>query len=180
MKIYIYEYTDKYGKQHYQVCEISDEETEKWIHSDYERRVAEASDKKSVKKRTAQQIQDEIDKDFINNDRRAIAHETRFPTVFDNEDNEQNAIERIVGSCNTPMEQYEEEMETKELKWYIQKAFRLLTEKQRRRIQMRFVENKTLQEIAKIEKCDITTIKESIDAASKKIKKFFENTPKNG
>ncbi len=180
MKIYVYDYTDKYGKQHYRVCEISDEDAEKWVNNDYERRLANASDKKSVEKRTVQQIQDEVDRDYINSDRRAIAHEIRFPTVFDDEENELNAIERIVDNGNTPMEQYERGIETQELKQRIQKALEMLTEKQRRRVIMRYVEKKTLQEIAEIENCDITTIRESIDAAIKKIKKIFENTPKNG
>ena len=38
---------------------------------------------------------------------------------------------------------------------------------------MRFVDGLTFQEIAKVEKCDYTSVKESIESALKKIKKNF-------
>ena len=55
----------------------------------------------------------------------------------------------------------------------INKALSILTEKQRRRVLMRYVDELTLQEIADIEGCDISTINESIEGAIKKIRKNF-------
>ena len=62
---------------------------------------------------------------------------------------------------------------TDELKEKINKALSLLTETQRRRVLMRFVDGLTFQEIAKVEQCDYTSVKESIESALKKIKKNF-------
>ena len=57
MKIYIYDYTDQYGKPHYNAIEISEEDANDWINIDYERRLSEALPGQVVEKRTAQQIQ---------------------------------------------------------------------------------------------------------------------------
>ena len=48
---------------------------------------------------------------------------------------------------------------------------------QKRRLIMRVVEEMTLESIADKEHCDISTIKESIDSAIKKIKKYLEKHP---
>ena len=42
---------------------------------------------------------------------------------------------------------------------------------------MRYVENKKLREIAEIEGCDITSVRESINSGIIKIKKIFNKTP---
>ena len=54
----------------------------------------------------------------------------------------------------------------------------VLTEKQRERILM-LMYGFTIQDIARIEGKDHSTIAESIEAAKKKLKKSFENTPRN-
>ena len=173
MKIYIYDYTDNYGKPHYQKIEISDEDANDWINIDYERRLSEAEPGQVVEKRTAQQIQDEIDKDFINSDRRNHAHKGFYNTFTDDEGNEESIIETYEDEGLTPMEAYEEELRVRELQEKIKNALAILTETQRRRVLMRFVEDLTLEEIAKRENCDISSVKESIDGAIKKIKKNF-------
>lgn len=173
MKIYIYDYTDQYGKPHYNAIEISEEDANDWINIDYERRLSEALPGQVVEKRTAQQIQDEIDKEFLNSDRREVYHKALFDTVSDDEGNEISVIDTIADSSNSPLEQLEEDLANDELKEKINKALSLLTETQRRRVLMRFVDGLTFQEIAKVEKCDYTSVKESIESALKKIKKNF-------
>ena len=175
MIIYVYSYTDKYDNKHYQKIEISEEEANDWINVDYERRLAEALPGQVVEKRTAQQIQDEIDRDFVNSDRRYIYHKSEYQTFKDEDGAEINIAEASKDEDGlTPMEQYEEDMRKKELKEKVDKALELLTEKQRRRVLMRFVDNMTLGEIAILEKCDISSVDESIDGAIKKIQKNFK------
>lgn len=179
MIIYVYSYTDKYDNKHYQKIEISEEEANDWINVDYERRLAEALPGQVVEKRTAQQIQDEIDRDFVNSDRRYIYHKSEYQTFKDEDGAEINIAEASKDEDGlTPMEQYEEDVRKKELKEKVDKALELLTEKQRRRVIMRFVNKMTLEEIAILEKSDISSIAESIDGAIKKVKKILNNTPK--
>ena len=92
---------------------------------------------------------------------------------MDDEGNEISVIDTIADSSNSPLEQLEEDLANDELKEKINKALSLLTETQRRRVLMRFVDGLTFQEIAKVEKCDYTSVKESIESALKKIKKNF-------
>lgn len=65
----------------------------------------------------------------------------------------------------------------RELREKNDEALAILTEKQRRRILMRYVDEMTLEEIAKAEKCDISTIKELIASGIKKIQKNFKKHP---
>lgn len=130
MKIYVYDYTDLYGKPHYNVIKISDDDANYWINIDYERRLIEAKPGQVVERRTAQQIQDEIDKEFLNSDRREVYHKSLFNTVSDEEGNEISIIETIAYSSNSPLEQLEKE----ELRKKVDKALSILTEKQRRRV----------------------------------------------
>ena len=175
MKIYIYDYTDNYGKPHYQKIEISDEDANDWINIDYERRLSEAEPGQVVEKRTAQQIQDEIDRELVNSDRRNMYHKSEYQTFEDEDGEELNIAEQSKDEEGlTPMEQYEEDLRKQELKEKVDKALALLTEKQRRRVLMRFVDEMTLEEIAKAENCDISTVFESIEGAIKKIRKNFK------
>lgn len=175
MIIYVYSYTDKYDNKHYQKIEISEEEANDWINVDYERRLAEALPGQVVEKRTAQQIQNEIDRELVNSDRRNIYHKSEYQTFKDEDGIEINIAEASRDEEGlTPMEQYEEDLRKQELKEKVDKALALLTEKQRRRVLMRFVDEMTLEEIAKAENCDISTIAESIEGAIKKIQKNFK------
>lgn len=177
MKIYIYEYTDTYGKQHYQIVEITEEEATNLIHIDYERRLLKANVGDIIEKRTVQQIQDEIDREFINRDRNEYNHRINKQISLDNEGNEIDTMDLICLDDNTPLNNYEKELTIKEQQEKIKKALGILTEKQKRRVIMRYVDEMTLQEIAEVENCDYTSVKESIESAIKKIKKFFKNTP---
>jgi len=53
-------------------------------------------------------------------------------------------------------------------------AMDCLTSVQKRRITMYFYDNKTLREIAEIEKADVRAVWESIDGALKRMKKYFK------
>lgn len=175
MIIYVYSYTDEFDIKHYQKIEISDEDANEWINIDYERRLSEALPGQVVEKRTAQQIQDEIDRDFANSDRRNMYHKSEYQTFKDKEGKEINIAEVSKDEKSlTPMEQYEEDLRKREQREKIDRALALLTEKQKRRVLMRFVDEMTLEEIAKEEKCDISTVAESIEGAIKKIQKNFK------
>ena len=173
MKIFIYDYTDEFDKRHYQVVEISDDDANDWINIDYERRLAEAKPGEVISRRKPQEIQNEIDNEFIKSDRRNMSHKTHFPTVHDEEGNEVSILEFMEDESPSSQKQYEEEARLEELREKINKALAILTEKQRRRVLMRYVDEMTLQEIADIEGCDISTINESIEGAIKKIRKNF-------
>ena len=175
MIIYVYSYTDEFDIKHYQKFEISDAEANDWINVDYERRLAEALPGQVVEKRTAQQIQDEIDRELVNSDRRNMYHKSQYQTFEDEDGVELNIAEQSKDEKGlTPMEQYEEDLRKQELNEKVNRALSILTEKQRRRVLMRFVDEMTYEEIARLEKCDISSIVESIEGAIKKIRKKFK------
>ena len=97
----------------------------------------------------------------------------RCMRMIDEEGNEVSILEFMEDESPSSQEQYEEEKRLEELREKINKALAILTEKQRRRVLMRYVDEMTLQEIADIEGCDISTINESIEGAIKKIRKNF-------
>ena len=57
----------------------------------------------------------------------------------------------------------------------LRKAIEILPKKQKKRIKMYFIENKTYEEIGKIEGCTKVAAKYSIDIGLQKIKKFLKN-----
>ena len=57
----------------------------------------------------------------------------------------------------------------------VQKALAVLSEKQKRRIVMRFFDGLTLEEIAKCEKVSLSSLHESITGALKKMKQAIDN-----
>lgn len=72
-----------------------------------------------------------------------------------------------------------EELFTQKLEYdELKNAIDQLSKIQKRRIIMYYFEDKTLREIAGIEHCQIMSVKESIDAGIKKIKKILKNTLK--
>lgn len=62
----------------------------------------------------------------------------------------------------------------------VNNAFRKLTEKQQRRIQLRYIDNLTLDEIAAIENVQKNAIASSLCQAEKKLKKLLEKDCTNG
>ncbi len=175
MIIYVYSYTDEFDIIHYQKFEISDEEANDWINVDYERRLAEALPGQVVERRTIQQIQDEIDRELVNSDRRNMYHKSEYQTFKDEDGEELNIAEQSKDEEGlTPMEQYEEDLRKQELKEKVDRALSILTETQKRRVIMRFVKEMTFEEIAKVEHCDVSTVFESIEGAIKKIREKFK------
>ena len=177
MKIYIYDCLNKYGKPLFKSLEISEEEAKKWEEEDYRSRLEKAEKGINIERRSAQSIQDEIDREYINSDRKEYRHRVKNSTIVDEEGNEIDIIEIIVDHRLNHSKQYEVIEEHKEVEKNINRALNLLSEIQRRRIVMRYVENKKLREIAEIEGCDITSVRESINSGIIKIKKFFKKTP---
>lgn len=77
----------------------------------------------------------------------------------------------VVDDGASPEEQYEQ----KELKETIAKAMEELTEKQKLVVYKTFWEQKTLREIGEEMGVDNKTVHENLEAAKKKLKKYFEN-----
>ena len=75
-----------------------------------------------------------------------------------------------VPSIKTVDEEVEEKLQNEEL----YKAINLLSETQKRRIKMYYFEDKSFSEIARIEKCDESSVRESIYTGIKKIKKYLK------
>lgn len=65
----------------------------------------------------------------------------------------------------------EEELEQKELYTALKESLNCLTTTQKRRIVLHFFEDKSFSDIARIENCDESSVRESIYAGIKKIKK---------
>ena len=55
-------------------------------------------------------------------------------------------------------------------------AMQLLTETQRRRVNYYYLQNMTYEEIARTENANFVSIRESIQSALKKLKKYFVDT----
>jgi len=71
----------------------------------------------------------------------------------------------------------EEEVAEKILLDEIKEAMNLLTETQKRRIKMYYFEDMNFKEIAKFEKCDESSVRESIYKGIEKIKKILKQYP---
>lgn len=172
--IYIYDYLNKYGKAQYRKVEISDEEEEKWCIEDYKRRVNEANDseKHLIQPRTLQDYMDELNRESYNQDRKQYRHRA-IKRIDDDDDNELDIIDLYPSNELTPEENAIKEEEIKELQKINDNALSVLTEKQKRRVIKRFVEQKTLQQIADEEGVHYTVIEESIRNSLKKIKKYY-------
>ena len=68
----------------------------------------------------------------------------------------------------------DEEIESRFINEELKDAINKLSEIQKRRIKMYYFEDKTLEEIAKIEGCHFTSVKESISSGLKKLKNFLK------
>ena len=65
----------------------------------------------------------------------------------------------------------EEQLEQKELYTALKESLNCLTKTQKRRIVLHFFEDKSFTEIARLENCDESSVRESIYSGIKKIKK---------
>ena len=74
----------------------------------------------------------------------------------------------------TTYKSVEEEVEDKLQNEELYKAINLLSKTQKRRIKMYYFEDKSFSEIARIEKCDESSVRESIYAGIRKIKKSLK------
>lgn len=102
MKLFIYSHLGKDGKPQYQKIEISDSEADEWVQVDFEKR--RKADPTAVK-RTAQEIQDSIDREFLNSDRREFSHRAKHNTVKNDEGREIEIVETIADKAWTPEQQ---------------------------------------------------------------------------
>ena len=59
----------------------------------------------------------------------------------------------------------------------LEDAWNELSEKQQKRLHMHFLEKMTFREIADLEGCHFTSVKDSVQASIKKIKKYFAKHP---
>lgn len=87
------------------------------------------------------------------------------------------------GNCHAlkikdlPLNPVVDEVEKREIRQMVRKAMTGLSEKQFKRVYYYYFKGMTYRQIAAMESADDKTIRESIDGALKKIKKYFENTP---
>lgn len=81
-----------------------------------------------------------------------------------------------VESPDVPMD---ERLEKQEEAAALHKAMERLTDKQREIVHLRFWDGLTVGEIAELKKMHHSTVTECLASAIKKIKKFFQNTPRN-
>ena len=102
MKLFIYSHLDDNGKPRYQKLEISDSEAEEWVQIDFEERKKKNPD---AVIRTAQEIQDSIDREFINSDRTEFRHKAIYQTFIDEDGVEEDIAATIPDTSWTP-EQY--------------------------------------------------------------------------
>ena len=108
MKLFIYSHLDKNGKSRYQKLEISDSEAEEWVQIDFERR--KKNDPDAVI-RTAQEIQNSIDREFVNSDRREYAHRAYLNAMRNENGTETDYIETLSSEEPSALERLIEEKE---------------------------------------------------------------------
>ncbi|MCL2776106.1 MAG: hypothetical protein FWD71_22600 [Oscillospiraceae bacterium] len=63
------------------------------------------------------------------------------------------------------------------IKYDIEAALKTCTPVQQRRFKLYYFQDYTYEKIARLENCDYSSVKESINATVKKIKKYFFDTP---
>ena len=95
MKIYLFDHLDEFGKARYQAIEIDDQEAEKWVQIEYER---------TGIMRTAQQIQDDIDREFINSCRKEYYQRGRYSKLDDSDPDSPSIVDTVPDSSWTPEE----------------------------------------------------------------------------
>lgn len=173
MIIYVFDHMINYHRAKYYSVDIDQESADEWVNIDFEERLKKAKSGDVVEKRTPQEIQNELNKQFINAERREMYEKSKYSIIPLDEGDDGTILDTIASPDPTPQEAYENELEYDE----IIRLFDILTEKQKRRFIMRVIEEMTLEAIADKEHCDISTIKESIDSAIKKIKKYLEKHP---
>ena len=99
MKIYIYDHLDASGKPKFQAIELDEASAEEWVQIEFER---------TGEMRTAQEIQDDIDREFINSDRREYSHRERHQLIRNEDGMETDIIDTIADKSLSPEEMIEE------------------------------------------------------------------------
>ena len=168
MIIYIYDYLDSYGKPKFIKLELDQESADEWVNVDFERRCLEARQGEEVFKRTPQEIQDEIDREFINKDRKEYRHRAKYNTKKDDEGNEIDIIDTLPSDYLTPEEAYIESLNNDLENEFLYS----LSEKQRTRFLLH-KQGYSYRKIAELEGGkNHAAIRESILQVEKKLKKI--------
>ena len=104
MRIYIYDHLDNSGRPKFQVIELDDASAERWVQVELER---------TGEFKTAQQIQDDIDRELINSDRREYSHRAQYQTFKDEDGVEVEVVETIPSEDPSPLDRTIEEEENR-------------------------------------------------------------------
>lgn len=102
VKLFVYDRLDATGKPRYQRIILDDEDAENWVNVELER---------TGEYRTAQQIQDDIDREIINSDRREYSHRATYQTFKDEDGVEVDIVETIPSEDPSPLDRAIEEAE---------------------------------------------------------------------
>ena len=104
VKLFVYDRLDAAGKPRYQRIILDDEDAENWVNVELER---------TGEYRTAQQIQDDIDRELINSDRREYCHRATYQTFKDEDGVEVDIVETIPSVDPSPLDIAIEEEENR-------------------------------------------------------------------
>ena len=102
VKLFVYDRLDDSGKPRFQSIVLDDEDAERWVQVELER---------TGEFKTAQQIQDDIDREFINSDRREFSHRAKYRTFCNEDGVEVDIVETIPSEDASPLEKLAEEQE---------------------------------------------------------------------
>ena len=143
--------------------DVPDNECELWVEQDYQRRLQEAENKETVKRRTAQQIMDEeCNNPTVKNDRA----ETRRHVSYDALDPEGEMIAGASGVEALFIDEFEE----------LHEAISKLTKKQRETLYKVFWLNMKQVEIARAENVGQDTVSVRLKRAYAKLAELLEQT----
>ena len=104
VKLFVYDRLDAAGKPRYQRIILDDEDAENWVNVELER---------TGEYRSAQQIQDDIDRELINSDRREYSHRAGYQTFKDEDGVEVDIVETIPSVDPSPLDRVIEEEENR-------------------------------------------------------------------
>lgn len=141
-----------------------------YLYSDKEKNIYEvcfSNKNQKYKVDVTKEVFEELDK-TEKNEARIIQYDKRYL-----EQSYQTDVNLYKKAINKQLTVYETIVKKNEY-MKLQKAIKILSPIQKRRILLHFEYNLTLAEIAKIEGCSKVAIKYSIDIAIKKLRKFFE------
>ena len=122
----------------------------------------------------------EIYNEWLGNERLADDRQRRYHNdegYYEDCDTDEEGNGDFLKIKDLPLNPVLDEIEERELKKLVREAMATLNEKQYQRIYCYYFKSMTYRQIAAFEGVDDKTVRESINGAMKKMKKFFEKYP---